>query len=108
MNRNVTLVTLAALVGSLAAACGPTQEEIANGDDPIAALDSTVTSSRYGPTYWTEQMKGDTDVWSEALAYCEPAEHANYPNCEVVRSTKFVGVPGRVENPALSDEGFNP
>ena len=37
MNRNVTLITLAGLLGSLAAACGPTQEEIANGDDPIAA-----------------------------------------------------------------------
>lgn len=108
MHRNVALVALAALLGSLALACGPTQEEIANGDDPMAALESTVKSSRYGAAYWTEQMKGDTGVWNEAVAYCEPAERANYPNCELVRSTKFVGVPGQVENPALSDEGFNP
>lgn len=108
MQRNARLIVLAALLGSLATACGPTEEQIANGDDPIAALGSTVKSSRYGATYWTEQMKGDTDVWKEAVAYCEPAERANYSNCEVVRSTKFVGVPGAVENPALSDEGFNP
>jgi len=108
MHSNGVRIVLAGLLGFLAVGCGPTDEEIANGDDPIAALASIVESSRYGAAYWTEQMKGDTDVWKEAIAYCEPADRANYTNCEVVRSTKFVGVPGKVENPALSQKGFNP
>ena len=74
------------LIAILLLACGPSQEEIANGDDPIAALASTVRSSRYGNNYWTEQRDGGTSVWNEATSYCAPAERANHPNCETVRA----------------------
>ena len=94
------------LVSSLA--CQPTQEELANGDDPIAALSSTVESSRYGPKYWSEQMTADSETWTKALEYCAPAEHANYPNCEVVASVKFAEAPGPVDNPFQSEKGLNP
>jgi hypothetical protein len=97
-----------ALATLLLSACGPSQEQLANGDDPIAALGSTVESSRYGAKYWTEQMNAASDTWTRAIAYCEPAEHADYPNCKTVRSVKFIGVPGAVENPARSEKGFNP
>ncbi len=89
-------------------ACQPSQEDIANGDDPIAALGSTVESSRYGATYWAEQMKADSDVWNDAVAYCEDAERANYPNCELVAAAKFMATPDAVENPFQSEEGLNP
>jgi hypothetical protein len=89
-------------------ACGPSEEELANGDDPLTALEATVESSRYGASYWTEQMTAKTQVWAAALAYCEPAERADYPNCKTVRSVRFVGVPGAVGNPARSEKGFNP
>ncbi len=89
-------------------ACGPSQEELANGEDPIAALESTVHSSRYGSAYWREQLEADSAVWKEARAFCADAQRADYPNCKTVRSTAFIGKPGPVENPALSDEGFNP
>ena len=105
MNRNIALVVLA---GLWAMACGPSQEEIANGDNPIAALGSTVQSSRYGPAYWREQLQADSALWKEALAFCADSQRADYPNCQSVRSTEFIGKPGAVENPALSDEGFNP
>lgn len=105
MTRYALVVSAFALA---VAACGGSQEELANGDDPIAALGSTVKSSRYGPAYWKEQLEAESTVWKEALAYCADAEHANYPNCETVKSTEFIGKPGTVGNPALSDEGFNP
>jgi hypothetical protein len=104
--RTPTQLVLAAAITFLA--CGPSQEELANGDDPLAALESTVESSRYGAGYWTEQMTAKTQVWAEALAYCEPAERADYPNCTTVRSVRFIGVPGAVGNPAHSEQGFNP
>jgi len=105
MSRNIAFVVLA---GLWAVACGPSQEEIANGDDPIAALGSTVQSSRYGPAYWRQQLEADSALWKEALAFCADSQRADYPNCESVKSTEFIGQPGAVENPALSDEGFNP
>ena len=53
-----------ALSALLVSACGPSQEQLANGDDPIAALGSTVESSRYGAKYWTEQMNAASDLVS--------------------------------------------
>jgi hypothetical protein len=100
--------TLAAAISLALSACGPSQEDLANGDDPVAALASTVESSRYGSKFWTEQMTSTTDVWTAALAYCDPAERADYPNCKTVRSVKFIGVPAAVGNPARSEKGFNP
>ena len=101
-------MTFSAVSRASPSACGPSQEELANGDDPIAALRSTAESSRYGAKYWIEQMTAATELWTQAVAYCEPAEHADYPNCETVRAVKFIGVPGAVENPARSEKGFNP
>ena len=105
MSRNITLIVLASL---WAVACGPSQEKIANGDDPIAALRSTAQSSRYGAAYWREQLEADSALWKEALTFCADSQRADYPNCQTVRSTEFIGKAGAVENPALSDEGFNP
>jgi len=86
------------LVAALLAGCAPTQEEIANGDDPIGALASTVESSRYGLNYWVEQRHGKTATWAEATSFCEPAERANYPNCETVREVRATE-PGTVKDP---------
>jgi len=86
------------VIGGLVSACGPSQEQIANGDDPIAALASTAKSSRYGNNYWIEQRDDATDVWAEATAYCEPTERANYPNCETVRGVAAIN-PKTVKDP---------
>jgi hypothetical protein len=88
--------------------CRASEEDLANGDDPIAALGATVESSRYGEKYWQEQIQADSDVWREAVAYCADSERANYPNCEVVNRVAFIGKPGPVENPFASEEGINP
>ena len=86
------------LIGILLSACGPSQEQIANGDDPIAALASTVRSSRYGNNYWIEQRDGGTGVWDEATSYCAPAERTNHPNCETVRAVAAIE-PKMVKDP---------
>ena len=106
--RKLAALTFSAIALLLLSACGPSQEELANGEDPLAALQSTAESNRYGAKYWTEQMSAASELWTQAVAYCEPAEHADYPNCKTVRSVKFIGVPGAVENPARSEKGFNP
>ena len=90
--------TALAFAVSAIASCSPSPEGLANGDDPIAALSSTVRSSRYGLNYWVEQRDAKTEVWSRALSYCEPPDHANYPNCETVREVRATE-PGQVEDP---------
>ncbi|MGH7286942.1 MAG: hypothetical protein ACREI8_02870 [Myxococcota bacterium] len=86
------------LVVAAITSCSPSPEDVANGDDPIAALTSTARSSRYGLNYWVEQRDQKTETWSQALAFCEPPEHANYPNCETVREVRATE-PGKVEDP---------
>jgi hypothetical protein len=93
MRRTALVLFLGAL-----ASCSPSQEDVANGDDPIAALASTAKSSRYGLNYWVEQRDQKTGIWSQALAFCEPTQHANYPNCETVREVRATE-PGKVEDP---------
>lgn len=90
--------TVLALVVATIASCSPSPEDVANGDDPIAALESTAQSSRYGLNYWVEQRDQKTETWSKALAFCEPPEHANYPNCQTVREVRATE-PGKVEDP---------
>jgi hypothetical protein len=97
---------LSLLLVVTALACGPSQEELANGDDPIASLAATVRSNRYGEQFWKEQRDSRTEQWQRAIAYCEPGERANYPNCEVVNQVKFLTTPEAPKNPARSEEGL--
>lgn len=101
LQRHIALVATA-----FALACGPSQEDIANGDDPIASLATTVSSSRYGEQYWKEQRDVASDLWQRAVAYCEPAEHANFANCEVVNQLKFLTTPDAAKDPARSKSGL--
>jgi hypothetical protein len=101
------LVTLVLSTASFLG-CQASEEDIANGNDPIAALGAAVESSRYGEKYWQEQIQANSDVWQEAVSYCQDSQHANYPNCEAVNRVAFLGKPGAVENPFASEKGLNP
>lgn len=74
---------LAALVLALVG-CRETDEDIANGDDPLRALTVPHRSDRYTTTYWTQASLRDRELWEEAVAYCED-RIADHPNCEAVR-----------------------
>jgi len=94
-------VTVFACLFTSAVACQmePTDEEIANGEDPLRSLESTVRSSRYGKAFWREQLIGETETWSKALAFCQGPARTNYPNCEVIAHTRFLGKPRPVKDP---------
>ena len=104
MNAFRTTLTATLLHGL--ASCSPSQEDIANGDDPIAALGATVESSRYGQKFWQQEKTAASSTWSAAIEYCTPAGRADFPNCKTVNLVKFLGAPGEVKNPAESEEGF--
>ena len=65
-------------------ACKASQEDIANGDDPIKALGASAPSTRYSGPYWSEQRHSQSAVWNQALAFCTPERVAEYPNCQPV------------------------
>ena len=75
-------LTLAALV---ATGCGqPSAEDLANGDDPLAALRSPVRSARYDGAFWNREAVQSTDLWQDAVAYCRTPGNSAAPNCQTV------------------------
>jgi hypothetical protein len=74
----------------LGAACRSQAEreaDIANGDDPVAALSVSAPSARYTTRYWLTQAEQDAAVWSRAAAYCREqraAAQGTKPNCAAV------------------------
>lgn len=96
MRRRLTAALLvhAAALG----ACARSQQQVADGDDPLAALTSSVASTRYTDGYWREQARTDSaGRWAKALAYCgevgrpRPGLEADgaKPNCGAVYGAEF-------------------
>lgn len=73
-----------ALAG-LVLGCGqPSAEQVANGDDPIAALRSPVRSSRYDGGFWNREAQQETELWREAVEYCRTPGNSAAANCQIV------------------------
>lgn len=75
---------LVAVSAGVVGACQPKPEDVANGDDPIAALEAPVRSTRYDGPYWQQQRLAGSDVWRRAVETCSPERAAQRPNCEPV------------------------
>ena len=75
---------LVAVSAGVVGACQPKPEDVANGDDPIAALEASVRSTRYDGPYWQQQRLAGSDVWRRAVDACSPDRAAQRPNCEPV------------------------
>jgi len=88
--RRLSSGTGVALTCLLAAGCVDTEEEIANGDDPLRALTVAHRSDRYTSTYWTQKSSADSTLWAQAVAYCEGRESGDHPNCDAVRQVQAV------------------
>ena len=87
MTRALRAVALSALVAVAfgLGACGKTSpEELANGDDPLAALRSPVRSARYDGAFWNREAAADTKLWHDAVAYCRTPGNSAAPNCQTV------------------------
>lgn len=78
-----SLIALA-LAAPILTSCRPSQEDVANGDDPIKSLSATAQSTRYGPPFWAEQRTTGSAIWRQAIAYCTPERTRELPNCLTV------------------------
>ena len=84
----------AVLAGAmLTAACGAVSDaDIANGDDPMRALEVQPLSSRYNSTYWQTQAERNPALWNRAVTFCEAHRNAAEgakPNCGSVFNAQF-------------------
>ncbi len=83
MNRWAPI--LITFLSFLQAACGqPSAGELANGDDPLAALRSPVRSARYDGAFWNREAVQSTNLWQDAVAYCRTPGNSAAPNCQTV------------------------
>ncbi len=96
-------------VACVAAGCRPSPEQIAEGDDPVAALAAAVPSERYDGLYWRTQRRRDPALFARAAGYCHDEERAGRlgerPTCEAVLSAeRFVEGEDR---PRVQGRGFS-
>lgn len=82
--RSRVALTLVVPLAIAVLGCQPKAEDVANGDDPIAALGVPVRSTRYDGPYWQQQRLAASDVWRRAVAACTPDQAPQRPNCEPV------------------------
>lgn len=91
--RRTLALTSTVTVLAMSPACRNAPENVADGDDPIAALKVTTRTTRYTQGYWVAQMRSAEparkQLWAEAFAYCRrpdlEADGAK-PNCREVMS----------------------
>lgn len=78
-SRRARLLFLAAAL----AACNSADRRIAEGEEPIAALQVRHRSQRYDTAFWAEQARASTSLWAIALQFCrsEGRDLAAHPNC---------------------------
>ena len=83
--RPFALAAVMALAAGLLGGCGKaTAEDLANGDDALAALRSPVRSARYDGAFWNREAVQSTDLWQDAVAYCRTPGNSAAPNCQTV------------------------
>ena len=84
-----------ALVATLLAgpsACRKSDIALANGDDPIAALNVRAPTTKYVHEYWLDQATRKTPLWDSAYALCSaywPHQDGSKPNCGHVYTANF-------------------
>jgi len=85
-------------------ACTASPGDVANGDDPLAALGAPVQTTRYQADFWVREAERAPERYRDAVAYCEERELAEYPNCREVH--RAVSILRYAEHPAPVGQGF--
>jgi hypothetical protein len=97
--------------------CGPSPEELANGDDPLRALEASVRSEKYDAAFWAEEARSASSQWNQAIEKCSEPEWTGTPGCAVIRERQAAveaeaaaALPSEEvrEEPAPEDSGAEP
>lgn len=89
----VTFAALTALVTITGCASETDgQVDLANGNDPLAALGATVESARYTTAYWIQKADSNPTLFARARAYCDAqwaSGSGQKVNCAAVSAAAF-------------------
>ena len=91
-DRRRRIVRLGIIAPALVLACRKSDVATANGDDPIAALNASATTTRYVHEFWIDQARRRTPIWDSALALCSAywkSKDGSKPNCGHVYTANF-------------------
>ncbi len=67
---------------------------------PLAALQSPNAAESYGDQFWNDQLQKKTELWSQALGFCQQPEHKFLINCQPVLAAAAPRVPFSTTMPA--------
>jgi hypothetical protein len=83
MRRSWFVLVAAPLVLALAA-CRPTVQEVAEGDDALAALAVRAESTRYNGPFWAHEAHRGSGLWTRAKSFCLAHREEDLPNCQPI------------------------
>ncbi len=93
--RSAVRFAVVLTAGVILGACRRTPEDVADGDDPLAALTVTAESRRYDEQYWrAHEQSADAaqhQLYTRAVAYCSRKDVAidgAKPNCRGVMTVR--------------------
>lgn len=94
------------LIPLLMTAC---QKNESQAEGSLSALASPQTVENYGYPYWNDQFHRNTNLWQQALTFCNQPDHKFYTNCQPVLAVAAPRIPfsTHVEHP-LGMPGFGP
>ena len=97
MRRVIHRGLIAALSAALTACGSGADRRIAEGDEPMQALQVRHLSRRYNVEFWREQARAETAMWSVALQFCTTAGRDTdaHPNCAAVLRVRAEARPPR-------------
>ncbi len=75
---------------------------------PLAALQSPNAAENYGDQFWNDQLQKKTELWSQALSFCQQPEHKFLINCQPVLAAAAPRVPFSATMPSNGPGSWPP
>src|SRR5208337_1906013 len=75
---------------------------------PLAALQSPNAAENYGDQFWNDQLQKKTDLWNQALSFCQQPEHRFLINCQPVLAAAAPRVPFSATMPSNGPGSWPP
>lgn len=105
MRPVITFVFHGFLCHLLLVGCSNIDDRIANGDDPLAALQARTVTTRYTSEFWKRVRQKDRLLFEKAALLCEH-NIEKYPNCSFVAPALIIDNHEKHQNQKKEDQGF--
>lgn len=102
-----TPIPLLASLAVLSFGCTASPADVADGDDPLKALTVVAASTRYDDQYWMWQKHTGTELFGDALDYCQGFDPGERPNCRpVLAAHRYLEGLEAMQRPRRESRGY--